>query len=230
MADPSNLLIFLSGVQGKTSVEDINSAGVEVKGQEQGFFDEMLKIAKKGKPPAIAKGWYGSIDGKTKTVNAAANYIANAPEYVPGKSKLIIYGYSAGGMNALLLTQSIDALNKSRAANAKIEVNLLITVDAAARQYTASVNRTCGECVRRNINYYQKTWVSTKWNGDVRSEGGPNTGTCNPENNYKWDETHGSIYESTMPDCLKAIAAAVSVTYEAEINPDLIPPVEIDPF
>lgn len=211
MADPRNILIFLRGVQGKTSVEDINAAGTEVKAQEQEFFDEMLKIAGKGQPPAMAKGWFGSIEGKDKTVKAAKAFLSSVPEYVPGKSKLIIYGYSAGGMNALMLTRSIDEINQSRASGNKIDVNLLITVDAAARAQTPLINRNCGDCVRRNLNYYQKTWISSWPNGVVRSEGGPNTGSCNPENNHLWSESHSTIYKSTQDRCLKAIGDALGV-------------------
>jgi len=100
------------------------------------------------------------------------------------RGKVIVYGYSAGGANALALCLEIGTqipffdittntfLNWTQVkrdppplppaplppqTQGRVRVDLLITVDAARGPATDSVYRGVSLCVRRNVNYYQRT-------------------------------------------------------------------------
>ena len=106
-------------------------------------------------------------------------------------ARIIIYGYSAGGMNAMDLARLIQVhstyygfssgrfypwivelprLRQQMSAETlgAVRVDLLITVDAASGPATALVSRSVPQCVRRNLNFYQTTF------SPVGSHGGPN--------------------------------------------------------
>jgi len=112
--------------------------------------------------------------------------------------RLIIYGYSMGGVDALALSRKLDRelphyhfpsgklISRGMPGSVgkpgtppslgRVRVDLLITVDVAFGPLsTASVvvNRTVAPCVRKNLNFYE-----TNPKPRVFSQGGPNT----PEN------------------------------------------------
>ena len=212
-----DILIFFSGVQGKTNEQDMAEGGKEVGDNEQGIFEEMKKIPKRSGRDRIDKGWYGSII-LLKGTNAAYDFVTHCADYIPNDTRLVIYGYSAGGYNALTLCRHFDAYNKGNAgrlAPTEIAVDLLVTVDAAARGLTSTIDRKVGDCVKRNVNYYEKTVIL----GDIlgRSEGGPNTGKCAPLNinldSGHWiGPKHGEMQDLTMPQALLEIKKAFGVT------------------
>lgn len=57
----------------------------------------------------------------------------------------------------------------SAPANPRARVDLLVTVDAAIGNFSASLDRSIPQCVRTNLNYYQTTRKGTE-----ESFGGPN--------------------------------------------------------
>jgi len=106
-------------------------------------------------------------------------------------AKIIIYGYSAGGANAMDLARLIQSVSTYYSFSSRrfypwivelprlrqqmsaetlgaVRVDLLITVDAASGPATALVSRSVPQCVRRNLNFYQTTF------SPVGSHGGPN--------------------------------------------------------
>lgn len=122
-----------------------------------------------GKSQAFASQYWGvSPDNLTdldKATQSAydfikANYNMNDGEKVEG-GKVIIEGYSLGGVMANHLSKRLEA--------DKIQVDLLITIDAAAAWETDEVDRTVSANVKKNINIYQ-TKKST-----VDSRGAENT-------------------------------------------------------
>jgi hypothetical protein len=231
----SNVLLFLSGVQGQTDDEDITAAeGQEVPIGEggQGMFNDLIAIVSRSQTKAVKKGFYGSIARSLTVVNRATQFIQACDEYTPPDSKLIIYGYSAGAANALDLCRYFDswynswetrekeawARNYGRKTPAfdKVIVDLLITVDAAARGGTANINRTVADCVQRNENYFQKNlipWNPIPGKETARSEGGPNSGKCHPNNHdYGYfGPGHGAMQDATKDAVLKVVREFLGV-------------------
>lgn len=93
--------------------------------------------------------------------------------------KLIIYGYSAGGVVAMYLCKhvarsmpfyKIGGGFSQKRPGLPVRVDLLITVDAALGPASELLERTVAPCVRTNLNYYQ-----TQPSGNVGSFGGLNS-------------------------------------------------------
>src|SRR5262245_14386477 len=102
--------------------------------------------------------WTGSIFEMRGVIDARDRLVAEGrgelPRYVPGVSRLIIYGYGAGGKNGLELCRAFDNFN-ANSATLKVTVDLLVTVDAAAWKQSNTMPRDLGKCVKRNVNFYQ---------------------------------------------------------------------------
>jgi hypothetical protein len=119
---------------------------------------------------------------------------------------LILYGYSFGG--ALLLT-FLNRLKKD-----EINVNLLITIDAAKSLIGFTVNRTIPNNVKHNLNIYQR------FPSRIGSRGLPNEGT-NVKNVNITDEKlpngedvlHKNIDEYTLLYCAQVIVYALKGIY-----------------
>jgi RHS repeat-associated protein len=98
--------------------------------------------------------WGSSLDDAESLNNATqaaydyikSNYNVDNGEQVTG-GKLVIEGYSYGGVLANHLSERLKAEN--------ISVNLLVTVDAAAGPASKDVNRTVPSNVEKNLNIYQ---------------------------------------------------------------------------
>lgn len=138
--------------------------------------------------------------------------------YFHPASKLIVYGYSAGGTDALELCRQISSTlgyyrfntrtfatvfemedHMNTEVFGKVLVDLLITVDGASGPASGALSRDVASCVVRNLNFYQPT----------RSRGGPNianvpSGT-QVENTEVPGAAHGGIDEETNPRALQAI-------------------------
>lgn len=207
---PSDILLFFSGVQGKTDHDDFVAGGRRVDNGDQGSFDELTAIPDRNGYPRINKGWYGSIVMQ-RGINAASDFMNQCKEYVPGESKLIIYGYSAGGYNALTLCRLFDEYNRSSGdflTPKNFVVDLLITIDAAARALTSRIDRTVGDCVKRNVNHYERAMLAETLD---RSQGDKNTGKCNPENTLHLFTTHGGMQNKTMSIAVAEVKKCLGV-------------------
>jgi hypothetical protein len=187
--------------------------------------------------------------------NPGSNSMAEALQFIRSNydsmGKIVIYGYSAGGLDALELVNYIpgcmgyylvssgEFYGPAGAAQhwgwrigwrkefVKVEVDLLVTVDAACGPSSGSMSRAIPGCVRKNINFFQTTPSDTpmapsKW--PVGSHGGPNKkGAHGDEKNIEnhdvtkevteWLKTrgispgqaHDHIDEFTAGSALKAI-------------------------
>ncbi|MDX2037053.1 MAG: hypothetical protein SFX72_10410 [Isosphaeraceae bacterium] len=144
--------------------------------------------------------------------------------------RLIIYGYSAGGTDALALCRAIwreipnyDVSNRSflstRAALwhphithprftpqrlatiGWVAVDLLITIDAAAGPFSGGIERAVPGLVRWNLNYYQTT------RSLILSRGGPNSGSGTGIRNVDLTgrAEHSTIDELTADASVRAI-------------------------
>lgn len=91
-------------------------------------------------------GFGGSLANKQLGVATAASLIATTHDR---RGKLIIYGFSAGGINSLDLCRALA----SSPLTADIVVNLLVTVDVAGRG--EALDRSVPANVGLNRNYFQ---------------------------------------------------------------------------
>lgn len=125
-------------------------------------------------------------------------------------SKVIIYGYSIGGYDAMCLAAEVSA--DPPEMGELYYVDLLITVDAAAWENSGRLPRRISRNVRTNLNYYQKRGsLARESHGDKNDALGKNTVLCNI---HKEKSTHHSIREDTMDDCIAAIRNCLKVTFD----------------
>jgi hypothetical protein len=130
--------------------------------------------------------------------------------------RLVIYGYSIGGFNALSLCnkiqvempafdlrswQTTQALTEGGVAatlpqrlcgprpptHGVVRVDLVITVDAALGPLSGAASRHVAPCVRRNLNFYQTTPQAR-----IRSCGGPNI-ALDPQRTSVENKDHTSV-------------------------------------
>jgi hypothetical protein len=129
---------------------------------------EMVKIARPNVD--VVSAWHGAIPTSHTTglnpllitdkgVDGAINDIVGTS--VP-LSKVIVYGYSLGGTDALDLSRRLTVER----------IRLLITVDATVPFTSDDVNRRVGPSVVKNLNFFQ-----THKHSITGSRGGPNTGS-----------------------------------------------------
>ncbi|MBI3411990.1 MAG: peptidoglycan-binding protein [Planctomycetes bacterium] len=152
-----HVLIYFSGV-----LDDFGTGGLLLQGAHgQVVLTDMenLPPPKQGQLKSTV-GFGGSLK-TSRGVNQAFTFVQSLND---PRGKLIIYGFSAGGVNALDLCRDLN----NRLPNVK--VNLLVTVDVAAQQQTNTINRSVPANVLLNRNYFQ-TFPSL--NG---SRGAPATG------------------------------------------------------
>lgn len=96
--------------------------------------------------------------------------------------RVIVYGYSAGGVEAMEACREIsrlfsiydfsarqltDRIITGHAAG-RVRIDLLVTVDPAFGIFSSQINRSVPPSVRLNLNYYQTT------SSNIGSYGGPN--------------------------------------------------------
>jgi len=131
--------------------------------------------------------------------------------------RVIIYGYSYGGVLANHLAKRLDTKN--------ISVDLLVTVDAANGQGSDKVDRTISKNVKKNINYYEKNKSNSKFKRPVGSHGGSNKGVREGqvENHDYSNETfngegidHYNIDNATVNDVLKNVGDILKGLKEGE--------------
>ena len=115
--------------------------------------------------------------------------------------KIVIYGYSYGGVIANKLAKALNEKN--------IPIELLVTIDAANGWGSDKVDRTISTNVKKNLNYYQNNPRLP-----LNSEGAANKGTeeFQVENNDLSKTTyegrqmnHTNIDDATLNDVYKAI-------------------------
>lgn len=112
----NDIVLYFSGRNAFSGVELIPNH------HERGddILNELSRLG--GLNPIALRGW-GGTGGSMQVITPAIRYIIrNAPS-----DKLIIYGFSAGGMDAMALCRNLFRLREARDL-----VDLLVTVDATA--------------------------------------------------------------------------------------------------
>ena len=169
-------------------------------------------------------------------INRAFNFIRSNFDPL---GRLIIYGYSAGGFDALRLSSHIwlarryyelssESFRRSRRDGHTVgfvRIDLLITVDAAVGPISSIAFRRVQPCVRKNLNFYQRFS-----SGVVRSHGEPNravdkraTLIDNRDLSSRYrntpDSAHGLIDNDTLDDVIQAIRG----TFGYQLHPQNLP-------
>jgi hypothetical protein len=152
---PVDIFIFFSGVQ------DGPAAGAPLDDTANGH-GFLVRPGMKKQAEERPNGRFLALGGGLRRDQEEAG-IARALKFIqdnmsspPGKH--IVYGFSAGGTNAVHLSLRIDEFNKNKAKDAaKIRIDMLVTVDASVRN-TSTVQKASvvGGCVRRCANYFQE--------------------------------------------------------------------------
>src|SRR5262245_52283363 len=106
--------LFLSATQGSLgkfgAKDDTKFGGQELPEADVKQLKEFTGITERSGFKLNRWAWFGSVLGDLAVTNAFRKVMATR-EYVPGVSRLIIYGYSAGAKNALELCQEFDKSN-----------------------------------------------------------------------------------------------------------------------
>lgn len=142
---------------------------------------------------SVGLGNEESLDNATQV---AFNYVKDNYNKVNGTEvkggKLIIYSYSFGGVLAEHLAERLKAEN--------INVDLLITIDAAAGPLSSLVDRTISENVILNVNYFEDPTVPNSpvlsWGEANKAENKDKTMVIN--NDLTGSTTHSNIDEETL--------------------------------
>jgi RHS repeat-associated protein len=102
------------------------------------------------------------------------------------KGKVVIYGYSWGGVAANYLAKRLEKVG--------VTVDMLITIDAANSRWSDQVDRKIGKNVKKNINYFETNAGNSPWERFIGSHGGANTESSpdQVENHDETSETYNS--------------------------------------
>jgi hypothetical protein len=152
---PADTFIFFSGVQ------DGPSAGAPLDDTAIGH-GFLMRPRMKTKAEERPNGKFLAIGGGLRRdqeeagIGLALKFLLDNRSTPPGKH--IVYGFSAGGTNALNLALRIDEFNKNRPKDAaKLRIDRLVTVDASTRNdSTVKKTTVVGGCVRRCANFFQQ--------------------------------------------------------------------------
>lgn len=197
-------VLLLAGV-------DLSNAGEYGSNTTLGRYIETIALSSRYQIP-LQKGDIRVLNSPLFGENEQGDNIYNDILYVikdnfdTTNGTLILYGYSFGG--ALLLT-FLNRLKKDG-----INVNLLITIDAAKSVIGFTVNHTIPNNVKHNLNIYQR------FPSGIGSRGLPNEGT-NVKNVNVTDEKlpngedvlHKNIDEYTLLYCAQVIVYALKGIY-----------------
>jgi len=159
-----------------------------------------------GKSQAFASQYWGVSPDNTADLDKAtqsaydfikANYNMNDGKKVEG-GKVIIEGYSMGGVMANHLAKRLEV--------DKIQVDLLITVDAAAAWETDEVDRTVSPNVKKNINIFQTKKSSVDSRGAANTAVDPKkTSVVNVDVSKIDGVEHGTIDDASQNTVVKRV-------------------------
>jgi hypothetical protein len=195
-------------------------------GSAQGIVDYVKKNdfnQNGGYAKAFASKYWGVAMKSTKDLDVAtqaayeaikANHNVHNGEKVEG-GKVLVYGYSWGGVLAQHLTDRLKADG--------IQVELLITVDAAAGKQSNQVDRTVSDNVKENLNIYQTT------PSFLKSYGGENTADDSDKTNVT-NSNYTGRYTGTpgQDDFQKVEHSTIDEISQPRVNQKIISTVKRD--
>jgi hypothetical protein len=212
--DPGDVVVVFAGAD-LSSDRGIGSTGDIVTSLRDQYFNErggaIRNFHSDYWDTKIYPGYYGTSVGISNTMSEgnlnkatqeAYDYIRK--KYTEG-GRVIVYGYSYGGVLALHL--------EKRLAEEDINVNLVVTVDAAAGPNSDQVGRIVSDNTEENVNFYQDTPSSIgSRGGENKRLDGSERGITNKlrvtyvdEDGKKQNMTHSVIDEQTTEEVIQAI-------------------------
>jgi hypothetical protein len=147
--------------------------------------------------------WFGRTGALTtnRGVDQAVSFIKASSQEA---GHIILYGYSAGGVNAL------DVCRKLRQEAPSTLVDLLITVDVAARGNTPKLDRSVPENVVVNVNFFQKSKQLSGSVGGLAVALSPKTSVQNIQMSFM-ESGHTKIRTTSFPQVLSLIRKGLSL-------------------
>jgi len=199
--DPGDIAIFFTGasfgVGGMTPTTLDVSYGVR-------------KAINGGTTIVYSSFYYWSADHLTQR---AYDEVVNNNKRDPN-GKVLIYGYSYGGVLANYLAKRLEAVG--------IQVDVLVTVDAANGWGSDDVDRKISKNVKKNVNFYEKNTSfkrdPTMSHGDA-NEGDPGQVENHDKSNDTFDGdkmTHMTIDDATVGDAIQALIGVLNSTKVGE--------------
>ena|GEM_PF-1689366 len=126
-------------------------------------FEGLVATNKGGTTEQFNTNYFQNLDAITQ--EAYDNIVSN--NKMDPSGKVIIYGYSYGGVAANYLAKRLEKFG--------LEVDVLFTVDAANGRASNKVDRTIGKNVKKNKNYFEKNHPHSFLQGLVGSNGAANS-------------------------------------------------------
>ena len=184
----THTLIYFSGV-----ADDFGLGGLPIlRTDNQEVFNDMLDLNVSPQLKDV-KGFGGSLNNKLLGVGAAVAMTATRDP----RGQLIVYGYSAGGINSLDLCRRLNDFGA--------KVDLLVTVDVSGRG--EQVNRTVPPNVLLNRNYFQTDTITTSRAVGGRAIGGRAVFNINCDDRrfetFTKKTRHGQMQDITRFDAMR---------------------------
>ena len=212
--DPGDVVVIFAGGD-IFSDQGVGSTGVIVERLQKQFFNDYGGSVQNFSSPY----WSGKVyHGYAGVVGAISNTLIEdqldeatqgAYEYILDnygeEGRVILYGYSFGGVLATHLEKRLSQDN--------INVDLLVTVDAAAGPNTNQVDRTISENTEENLNIYQTTpsFILSR-GGENKRKDGSKRGIRNrikvnytDENGKTRKISHSTIDETSTKEVIQTI-------------------------
>lgn len=191
----THTLIYFSGV-----ADDFGLGGLPIlRTDNQEVFNDMLDLNVLPQLKDV-KGFGGSLNNKVLGVAAAAAMTATRDP----RGQLIIYGYSAGGINSLDLCRRLNDFGA--------KVDLLVTVDVSGRG--EQVNRTVPPNVLLNRNYFQTDTITFSRAVGGRAIGGRAVFNINcddrPFETFTKKTRHGQMQDITRLDAIRDMRVQIA--------------------
>jgi hypothetical protein len=195
-----HILVYFSGV-----ADGFGLGGVLLQGAHgKVVLSDMEKFAPPKPTDLLSVIGFGGSLQNSRGVTQALAFIRALHD---PRGKLIIYGFSAGGVNALDLCR--DLANTSTLGN--VEVHMLVTVDVAAGRATSSVNRTVPPVVRVNRNYFQTMPSLNLSRGDANTgRGVQNISFDERFSNLDFFNRHGAMEDLTRAEAVTDMKRALN--------------------
>ena len=208
----TDVIIIFGGWGGLSNAEPI------VAGPGSGTSELYRSLRDLPTPPGGNRREFLALTGSLKSSSGVNQGVAFLRRHFHPNGKVVIYGYSAGGTDALSLCRRINSemrfygFTSRRLVSVKqsgaevfgdVRVDLLITVDAASGPGSGGIDRSVPACVEHNLNFYQST------PSGIASRGWPNvpnSPTATRVDNTEITSTsHADIDEDTNDRVLDAI-------------------------
>lgn len=212
-SDPGDVVVIFAGGD-LSSNRGLGSTGDIASGLREQYFNDRGGAVKNFPSTywdmKVYGGQYGPVAGATNTMDGGLDEATQeAYDYVlknyASGGRVVVYGYSYGGVLASHL--------EKRLKENKIQVDFLVTVDAAAGPQSDQVDRVVSDNTKENLNIYQTTpsSIGSRGGENKRADGSKKGVTNRIKVSYVDDKgkkrtmTHGVIDDQSATEVIQAI-------------------------